>query len=71
MAVIIATMSIGVGGSTSAISGAVIEASLLQTLQMPKAVATSEAGNNSMRQRQAATQPILTPHFVNIMKTEA
>ena len=71
MAVMTATMSMGVGGSTSATSGAVIEASLLHTLQMPKAVATREAGKSSIRQRQAATHPMLTPHFVSIMNTEA
>ena len=67
---IIATINIGVGGSTSATIGATMHTSLLLTLQMPKAVATRLAGNNSIRQRHAATQPMLTPNFVIMMKTE-
>ena len=67
---ITATINIGVGGSTSATIGATMQTSLLLTLQMPKAVATRLAGNNSIRQRHAATQPMLTPNFVIMMKIE-
>ena len=37
---------------------------------MPKAVATSDDGNRSMRHRAAGTQPMLTPNFVIMINNE-
>ena len=58
------------GGATSATIGAVIVANLFITLQMPKAVATSEDGNRSIRQRAAGTHPMLTPNLVIMINKE-
>ena len=66
----IATIIIGVGGATSATIGADIVANLFITLQMPKAVATSDDGNRSMRHRAAGTQPMLTPNLVIMINME-
>ena len=66
-----ATIIIGVGYGISATSGAIIATNLLQTLQIPKAVAAKFDGKSWMRQIMAATQPILTPNLVIMIRSEA